>query len=77
MFIAIFNTYKNDRFLDIIRRKVTSFMDSTLIAFLPLLSLFIYIAPVIFIIWFLFKFLKVQQEQVQILKRISDKLDQR
>ncbi|AHN20417.1 Uncharacterised protein [Lysinibacillus sphaericus] len=52
-------------------------MDSTLIAFLPLLSLFIYIAPVIFIIWFLLKFLKVQQEQVQILKRISDKLDQR
>ncbi len=77
MFIAIFNTYINDRFFDIIRRRVTSFMGSTLFAFLPLLSLFIYIAPVIFIIWFLLKFLKIQQEQVQILKRISDKLDQR
>ena len=40
--------------------------------FLPILF---YIAPVIFVIWFMIKFLKVQQEKNKILRTISDKLD--
>ncbi|PGL69078.1 hypothetical protein CN925_16410 [Bacillus sp. AFS055030] len=46
--------------------------------FFPLLSIIpilFYLAPLVFIIWFLLKFLKIQQEKNQILKRISDKLD--
>ncbi len=50
-------------------------MESAFFVFLPLLSLLIYIAPAVFVIWFLLKFLKIQQEQIQILKSISDKLD--
>jgi len=40
--------------------------------FLPILF---YIAPVVFVIWFMIKFLKVQQEKNKILRTISDKLD--
>ncbi|PEL12486.1 hypothetical protein CN601_07565 [Bacillus sp. AFS017336] len=40
-----------------------------------LIPLIIYVAPIVFIIWFLLKFLKLQQEKNQILKSISDKLD--
>lgn len=43
--------------------------------FIPLLSIFFYLAPVVFLIWFLYKFLKLQQEKNKILKTISDKLD--
>jgi len=41
----------------------------------PLVSILFYLAPVVFIIWFLIKFLKLQQEKNKILKTISDKLD--
>jgi len=45
-------------------------------ALLPLIGIFIfYLIPAIFIIWFLFKFIKIQQEQTEILKSISDKLN--
>ncbi|PUB10648.1 hypothetical protein [Paenisporosarcina sp. OV554] len=40
--------------------------------FLPILF---YIAPVVFVIWFMIKFLKIQQEKNKILRTISDKLD--
>ena len=47
-----------------------------LLTFLPILiMLFFYIGPCIFVIWFLLKFLKIQQEKLQILRSISDKLD--
>ena len=42
---------------------------------LPIFSLFIYLAPIAFIIWFTTRFLKLQKEQNQILKNISDNLD--
>jgi len=42
---------------------------------LPLIPIFFYIVPVVFIIWFLLKFLKIQQEKNTILKTISEKLD--
>ncbi|MEH7074232.1 hypothetical protein [Neobacillus drentensis] len=42
----------------------------------PLVSILFYIAPVIFVIWFLVKLLKTQQEKNKILTRIADKLDQ-
>lgn len=41
----------------------------------PILTLFFYIAPIIFLVWFLIRFLKIQQEKNQILKAISEKLD--
>jgi flagellar biogenesis protein FliO len=40
--------------------------------FLPILF---YIAPVVFVIWFMIKFLRIQQEKNKILSTISDKLD--
>lgn len=40
-----------------------------------LLSMMIYIAPVAFLLWFVFKVLKNQQEQSALLKEISKKLD--
>ncbi|WP_173799925.1 hypothetical protein [Domibacillus mangrovi] len=44
-------------------------------AIFPILTIFFYIAPVVFVIWFLVKFLKLQQEKNKILRTISDKLD--
>lgn len=44
-------------------------------AMLPILSILFYIAPIVFVIWFLIKFLKIQQEKNKILSSISDKLD--
>ncbi|QNF29894.1 MULTISPECIES: hypothetical protein [Metabacillus] len=44
-------------------------------ALFPIITFLFYIAPVVFIIWFLLKFLKIQQEKNRILKNISDKLD--
>lgn len=47
----------------------------SMFAILPFLSIFFYLAPVVFIIWFLIKFLNIQQEKNKILSTISDKLD--
>ncbi|QNG59481.1 hypothetical protein H4O14_17060 [Bacillus sp. PAMC26568] len=44
-------------------------------AFFPIITILFYIAPVVFAIWFLLKFLKIQQEKNLILKNISEKLD--
>ncbi len=50
-------------------------MNSNVIfAFLPILTMFIYLIPVVFVVWFLVKFLKIQQEKNEILRTISDKL---
>lgn len=52
------------------------FVMELIFALLPLIGIFIfYLIPAIFIIWFLFKFIKIQQEQTEILKSISDKLN--
>ncbi len=47
-------------------------MFSNIVFFLPSL---IYLVPIIFLAWFLVKFLRIQQEKNSILKTISDKLD--
>jgi flagellar biogenesis protein FliO len=44
-------------------------------AIFPILTIIFYIAPVVFVIWFLVKFIKIQQEKNKILRTISDKLD--
>ncbi|WP_243292672.1 hypothetical protein [Bacillus sp. FJAT-47783] len=36
---------------------------------LPMLSILFYIAPIVFVIWFLLKFLRIQQEKNLILKK--------
>ena len=41
----------------------------------PIISLLFYIAPVVFVIWFLLKLLKTQQEKNLILKNIVEKLE--
>ncbi|WP_199484505.1 hypothetical protein [Peribacillus glennii] len=46
-----------------------------LFAFFPIFTIFFYIAPIVFIIWFLLKFLKIQQEKNMILRDISEKLN--
>ncbi len=35
----------------------------------------IYIIPIVFVVWYLFYFLKLQKEKNNLLKTISDKLD--
>jgi flagellar biogenesis protein FliO len=45
---------------------------TTIAAFLPIIF---FLGPVVFVIWFLVKFLKIQQEKNQILRAIADKLD--
>jgi hypothetical protein len=48
------------------------FMTATLATIFPLL---ISVAPIVFVMWFLIKIIKIQQEKNIILKSISDKLD--
>lgn len=50
-------------------------MNNSLLTIFPLVSLLFYLVPIVFIIWFLLKFLKIQQEKNAILKTISEKLD--
>ncbi|WP_375347548.1 hypothetical protein ACEWPB_29360 (plasmid) [Priestia megaterium] len=47
----------------------------TLFILLRILTLCLYIVPIVLIIWFAIKLLKVQQEKIKILRTISDKLD--
>lgn len=51
--------------------------NDVLFSIFPLLTVIFYLTPIIFIIWFLMKFLKIQQEKNRILKSISDKLDKK
>lgn len=46
-----------------------------LFGFMRFLSIFLYIAPIIFIVWLSIKFLKIQKERNKILNSIADKLD--
>ncbi|MGG3158464.1 hypothetical protein COK01_26935 [Priestia megaterium] len=46
-----------------------------LFSFMRFLIIFLYIAPIIFIVWFSIKFLKIQKERNKILNSIADKLD--
>lgn len=47
-----------------------------LLGIIPIfLLLFFYLVPVIFIVWFLLKFINLQKEQTEILRNISDKLN--
>ena len=48
---------------------------NAILAFLPILTMFFYLVPVVFVIWFLVKFLKIQQEKNDILRTIADKLN--
>lgn len=50
-------------------------MDNVFFPLFSIIPILFYIAPFVFMIWFLLKFLKIQQEKNQILKSISDKLD--
>ncbi|MFF3025377.1 hypothetical protein ACFVRR_22495 [Gottfriedia sp. NPDC057948] len=47
------------------------------VTMLPILSLLFYLVPIIFIVWFLLKILKIQKGKNLILKSISDKLDEK
>ena len=47
----------------------------SVVAFFPIITILFYIAPVVFVIWFLIKFLNIQLEKNKILRTISDKLD--
>ncbi|WP_155010233.1 hypothetical protein [Priestia megaterium] len=46
-----------------------------LFSFMRFLSIFLYIAPIIFIVWFSIRFLKIQKERNKILNSIANKLD--
>ncbi|MBP0725834.1 hypothetical protein J5Y03_11700 [Bacillus sp. RG28] len=53
-------------------------MNNASLILFPIVTLLFYLVPIIFavfVVWFLLKFLKVQQEKNRILKDISDKLD--
>ena len=42
-------------------------MGDIMFSFLPLISILFYLVPVVFIVWFLLKFLKIQEEKNTIL----------
>lgn len=44
---------------------------TAIFAFIPIL---IYLFPIVFVIWFLVKYLKIQQEKNEILRTIANKL---
>lgn len=44
-------------------------------AIFPIITFLFYIVPIVFVIWFLVKFLNIQQEKNNILRTIADKLD--
>ncbi|MFJ7886838.1 hypothetical protein ACIQYL_01970 [Lysinibacillus xylanilyticus] len=47
-----------------------------LFGIIPILFvLIIYLGPVVFIVWFVLKIIKIQKEQTEILLRIADKLE--
>ena len=48
---------------------------STWVSIVPILSLLYYLIPIVFVIWFVTRFFKLQQEKNQILKNISDNLE--
>jgi len=48
---------------------------NTMASIIPLIVILFYIIPVLFIIWFLIKYLQSQNERNMILKEISRKLD--
>lgn len=50
---------------------------SSVVIIFPIITIFFYIAPVAFVIWFLIKFLKIQQEKNEILKSIAEKIDKK
>ncbi len=42
---------------------------------LPILSLLFYLVPLVFIIWFLLTFIKLQKEKNRILRTIAEKIE--
>ncbi|GKV68668.1 hypothetical protein NCCP2716_11660 [Sporosarcina sp. NCCP-2716] len=46
-----------------------------MVAILPLLSLLIYLLPLVLLIWFAVTFLKQQKERNELLREISRKID--
>ncbi|TDX98058.1 UNVERIFIED_CONTAM: hypothetical protein BJ099_11885 [Lysinibacillus xylanilyticus] len=47
-----------------------------LFGIIPILFvLIIYLGPIVFIVWFAIKIIKIQKEQTEILLRIADKLE--
>ena len=50
-------------------------LGDALVIIFPLLTILFYIAPVVFVIWFLIKLLKIQQEKNEILRDIAEKID--
>lgn len=49
--------------------------NSTWVTLMPILSLLYYLVPIVFIVWFVTKFLKIQKEKNEILRTISEKID--
>lgn len=42
---------------------------------LPIVGLFIYLIPIVFIVWFLLKFIKLQEQKNEILRIIADRMN--
>lgn len=42
---------------------------------LPIISLLIYLIPVVFIVWFLLRYLKIQEQKNDILRMIADRMN--
>lgn len=51
-------------------------MDKSVIfSFLPIVTLLFYLAPAVFVIWFMVKLLKLHKEKNEILRTIAEKLN--
>lgn len=42
---------------------------------LPIISLLIYLIPIVFIGWFLLRYLKIQEQKNEILRTIADRMN--
>ncbi|MDV6377165.1 hypothetical protein ORD22_02670 [Sporosarcina sp. GW1-11] len=44
-------------------------------ALLPIAGVFIYLIPIVFIVWFLIKFIRIQERKNEILQSIAEKMN--
>ena len=52
-------------------------MGDALFSIFTILRFLFYIIPIVFVIWFLIKYLHVQQEKNEILKSLVEKIDKK
>ncbi|AXH99251.1 hypothetical protein DV702_05550 [Sporosarcina sp. PTS2304] len=55
--------------------EITPVAGNMFFSFFSIIGLLIYILPVLFIVWFLIKYIKIQERKNEILQSIAEKLN--